>query len=77
MSLQAPDRETILETVRSWTSEDRIELVQAILQLELHKKSAPAHNFLALAGIARIPGETQPTAEEEQQWLDERRELRG
>jgi hypothetical protein len=78
MTAPSLDRETILQAVEQWPSDDQVALAQEILrrasELPASKGRAPQRpSFRDLAGLASVPGKEPPSDEEVARWLDEHR----
>ena len=75
MAISPDDRQTILETIRSWSPEEQRALAQDILDGLTYSHASPSQ-FLSiydLAGIALRPGQGPPSDTQVARWLDERR----
>ena len=78
MAAPTLDRETILQAVQQWPSDDQVALAQEILrrasELPANEGRTPQRpSFHDLAGLASVPGKEPPSDEEVARWLDERR----
>jgi hypothetical protein len=78
MTAPTLDRETILQAIRQWPSDDQVALAQQILRRasayaapEAREPQRPTSR--ELAGLAAVPGKEPPTDEEVARWLDEHR----
>jgi hypothetical protein len=73
VATQALDHAAVLQTVRTWPADEQVALVQEVLQqLRGHLVEEPIAppNSRGLAGLI-ANGQTPPTDEEVERWLDE------
>jgi hypothetical protein len=75
IAISSRDRETILETIRSWPPEEQRALVRDIEEGLMQSPAPPSEplNIYDLAGIALRPGQESPSDAQIAEWLDDRR----